>query len=123
MKTKEVLLALGALSQEHRLAIFRLLVERGPEGLSAGAIAERLKLPPPTLSFHLKELANADLVRSRQEGRFVWYRANFDAMTGLIAYMTVNCCRSSTTCDPSCVPAITATPTVRKRSATSRRES
>ena len=121
MKTTDVLAALSALSQEHRLAVFMLLVEHGPEGLAAGAIAERLKLPAPTLSFHLKELAAAGLVRSRQEGRFVWYRANFDAMNGLIAYMTENCCRSSAACDANCVPAITATPTVRKRAANSRR--
>lgn len=123
METKDVLAALSALSQEHRLAIFRLLVEQGPEGLPAGTIAERLKIAAPTLSFHLKELANAGLVRSRQEGRFVWYRADFDSMTGLIAYMTENCCRDSAACDAACVPAISATPTVRKRSATSKGKS
>lgn len=123
MKTPQVLAALGALSQEHRLAIYRLLVEHGPEGLTAGVIAERLKLAPATLSFHLKELSAAGLIHSRQESRYIWYRADFDAMTGLIGYMTENCCRSSAACDAACVPAITATPTVRKRSATSRRRS
>ena len=121
METNQVLAALGALSQEHRLAVFRLLVEQGPAGLSAGTIAERLKLPPATLSFHLKELSAAGLIRSRQEGRFIWYRADFDAMTNLIAYMTENCCRSGAACNPSCVPPAIATPIVRKRSATSRR--
>lgn len=120
MKTKKVLAALAALSQEHRLAIYRLLVEHGPDGLTPSAMAEQLKLPPATLSFHLKELSAAELILARQEGRFIWYRADFDAMTGLIGYMTENCCRDSAACDPSCAPAVTATPTVRKRSANSR---
>ena len=67
MKTTQVLAALGALSQEHRLAIYRLLVEHGPEGLTAGVIAERLKLAPATLSFHLKELSAAGLIHSRKD--------------------------------------------------------
>jgi DNA-binding transcriptional ArsR family regulator len=123
MKTTQVLSALSALAHEHRLAIYRLLVERGPEGLTPGTMSERLKLSPPTLSFHLKELSAAGLVLSRQEGRYLWYRADFDAMTRLIAYMTENCCRSGAACDAACAPAVTATPTVRKRSATSRRAS
>jgi ArsR family transcriptional regulator, arsenate/arsenite/antimonite-responsive transcriptional repressor len=123
MKTPHVLAALGALSQEHRLAIYRLLVEHGPDGLTAGTIAERLKLPPATLSFHLKELSSAGLILSRQEGRFIWYRADFDAMTGLIGYMTENCCRSSAACAASCAPAVSTTPTARKRPASSRRAS
>ena len=117
MKTTQVLSALSALSQESRLAIYRLLVEHGPEGLTAGTIAERLGLPAATLSFHLKELSQAGLIIGRQESRYIWYRADFDAMAGLIGYMTENCCRSSTACDAACVPAVTATPTVRKRSA------
>jgi len=120
MKTRQVLAALAALSQEHRLAIYRLLVERGPDGLTPGALADELKIPGATLSFHLKELSAAGLILSRHEGRFIWYRADFDAMTGLIGYMTENCCRSSATCDASCAPAVTTTPTVRKRSANSR---
>jgi DNA-binding transcriptional ArsR family regulator len=105
METKTVLTALGALSQEHRLAIFRLLVEHAPEGLSAGVIAERLALAPPTLSFHLKELAQAGLIASRQDGRFIWYRADLSAMNGLVGYLTENCCRASSVCDVACVPA------------------
>jgi DNA-binding transcriptional ArsR family regulator len=104
METKSVLTALGALSQEHRLAIFRLLVEHAPEGLSAGVIAQRLSLAPPTLSFHLKELAQAGLIASRQDGRFIWYRADLDAMNGLVGYLTENCCRASSVCDAACVP-------------------
>jgi ArsR family transcriptional regulator len=121
MKTSQVLAALGALSQEHRLAIYRLLVEHGPGGLTPGTIAERLKIPAATLSFHLKELSAAGLILARRQSRFLWYRADFDAMAGLISYMTENCCRSSAVCDTSCAPAVTATPTVRKRSASSRR--
>ncbi len=104
METRTALAALGALSQEHRLAIFRLLVEHGPDGLPAGAIAARLKLPPPTLSFHLKELAHAGLIAARQEGRFIWYRPELGAMNGLVSYLTDNCCRASAACDPGCPP-------------------
>ena len=123
MKTNQVLAALSALAHEHRLAVYRLLVEHGPDGLTPGSLSERLKLPAPTLSFHLKELLAAGLVLTRQEGRYLWYRADFDAMTQLLGYMTENCCRSSAACDAACAPAVTATPTVRKRSATSRRPS
>ena len=105
METKHVLNALAALSQEHRLAIFRLLVEHAPEGLSAGVIAERLALAPPTLSFHLKELSQAGLIAPRQDGRFIWYRADLAAMNGLVGYLTENCCRASSVCDAACVPA------------------
>jgi len=105
METRGVLNVLAALSQEHRLAIFRLLLEHAPEGLSAGLIAERLSLAPPTLSFHLKELAHAGLVASRQDGRFIWYRADLETMNGLVGYLTENCCRASSVCDAACVPA------------------
>jgi len=92
MKTKEAVLALGALAQETRLSIFRLLVEAGPGGMAAGAIADRLKLPPATLSFHLKELNHAGLTISRQEGRFVIYTAHFGNAMKLVHYLTENCC-------------------------------
>ena len=105
METKRVLNALAALSQEHRLAVFRLLVEHAPEGLSAGVIAERLSLAPATLSFHLKELSHAGLIASRQDGRFIWYRADLRTMNGLVGYLTENCCRSSAVCDAACLPA------------------
>ena len=105
VETKSVLNALAALSQEHRLAIFRLLLEHAPEGLSAGLIAERLSLAPATLSFHLKELSHAGLIASRQDGRFIWYRADLAAMNGLVGYLTENCCRASSVCDAACVPA------------------
>ncbi len=96
--------ALAALAQETRLALFRLLVERGPEGLTPGRIAEVLGVPPATLSFHLKELANAGLIRARQESRFIHYSADFTAMNGLVAYLTENCCRASDACDSACAP-------------------
>ena len=121
METKSVLNSLAALSQEHRLAIFRLLVEHAPEGLSAGVIAERLSLAPPTLSFHLKELSQAGLIAARQDGRFIWYRADLAAMNGLVGYLTENCCRASSVCDAACAPAgaprpvATPLPTHRKR--------
>lgn len=95
MKTNSALDALSALAQESRLAIFRLLVERGPEGLAAGEIGERLGIPAATLSFHLKELSRAGLVASRQEGRFVIYSADFGTMNNLVGFLTENCCRGN----------------------------
>ena len=88
-------MALAALAQETRLAIFRLLVEHARDGLTPGAIVLKLKLPPATLSFHLKELANAGLIEDRRDGRFIWYRPDVAAMNGLIGYLTENCCRAS----------------------------
>ena len=84
--------ALGALAQSTRLAIFRLLVKAGPQGLAAGRIAEKLDLPPATLSFHLSQLARAGVAKSRSEGRFVIYSADFMAMNDLVAFLTENCC-------------------------------
>jgi DNA-binding transcriptional ArsR family regulator len=92
MEAKRAVKALAALAQASRLAIYRLLVSRGPEGMAAGAIGERLKIPPATLSFHLKELDHARLVTPRQAGRFVIYAANFDEMQALIGFLTENCC-------------------------------
>jgi DNA-binding transcriptional ArsR family regulator len=92
VETKHAIQALSALAQESRLAIFRLLIQQGPAGLAAGAIGEKLDLPPATLSFHLAGLARAGLVDSRQEGRFVFYRANFESMNLLVAFLTENCC-------------------------------
>ena len=97
-------MALAALAQETRLAVYRLLVEHAPDGMPAGQIAERLRIRAPSLSFHLKELSRAGLIAHRQDGRFVWYRADLAAMNGLVAYLTENCCRASATCDPSCGP-------------------
>lgn len=92
MKPDQVVKALSALAQPTRLAIYRLLVEHGPEGLAAGQIAERLKVAPATLSFHFRTLSHAGLVESRQEGRFIYYAANFAVMSGMVDYLTENCC-------------------------------
>lgn len=92
MKTSDVIKALTALAQESRLATFRLLIQNGQQGLRAGKIAELLNIMPTTLSFHLKELSNASLVNSRQEGRFVIYMANFKRMNELLEFLTANCC-------------------------------
>lgn len=96
--------ALAALAQETRLAVFRLLVEQGPAGLTPGVIAKRLDLAPATLSFHLKELANAGLIRARQDSRFIYYSADFEAMNGLVGFLTENCCQASSSCDTACAP-------------------
>jgi DNA-binding transcriptional ArsR family regulator len=96
MDNRSAVSLLTALAQESRLAVFRLLVEQGPEGLPAGKIGEHLGVPPATLSFHLKELSHAGLVQSRQESRFVFYSANYGAMNSLLAFLTENCCAGST---------------------------
>ena len=90
---KQATALLAALAQETRLSIFRLLVEAGPEGLPAGAIAEALDVAPATLSFHLKELSHAGLAHARQEGRYVIYSADFEQMAALMTFLTRNCCR------------------------------
>jgi ArsR family transcriptional regulator len=105
METKAAVGALGALSQETRLAIFRLLVRAGPAGVPAGKVAAELDVPPATLSFHLTQLARVGLVRSRQQGRFVIYTADFAAMTALLAYLTEDCCGGTISCRiPDCAP-------------------
>jgi DNA-binding transcriptional ArsR family regulator len=107
MDTKQTLAALSALAQESRLAVFRLLVQVGPDGMAASKIGEQLEVAPSSLSFHLKELAHAGLISSRQDGRFIIYSANIDAMNGLIGFLTENCCGgvpcgpTSTGCKPT----------------------
>ena len=92
MKPAQVVKALAALAQPTRLAVYRLLVARGPEGMAAGQVAEKLKVSPATLSFHLRTLSYAGLLDSRQDGRFVYYAANFAVMNGMVDYLTENCC-------------------------------
>lgn len=92
METNNAIAALAALAQESRLSAFRLLVQAGPEGLSASRIAEALKIPSSSLSFHLKELTHAGLVVPRQQGRFILYAARFDTMDALLGFLTENCC-------------------------------
>ena len=93
MELKGATIALAALAQKTRLAIFRLLVEAGPEGIPAGQLAGALDAPPATLSFHLKELAHAGLAHARPEGRFVFYSADFERMVALMTVLTRNCCK------------------------------
>lgn len=92
MKLKEAVVGLSALAQESRLSIFRLLVQKGPDGLCAGDIGAKLDLAPATLSFHLKELSHAGLLTARQDGRFIYYAPDFKTMNGLIGYLTDHCC-------------------------------
>ena len=93
MEIKAAATALAALAQETRLAIYRLLVEAGPEGMAAGRVGEALEVPGATLSFHLKELARAGLVSSRQEKQFIYYAADFKRMAELMTFLTQNCCQ------------------------------
>src|SRR5260370_38211982 len=95
MRTPMVITALSALAHEHRLTIYRLLVERGPEGLSAGAIGERVGLLPSSLTFHLQNLQRAGLITQQRASRQLIYSADFDAMNGLVGYLTENCCSQS----------------------------
>ena len=106
MKTPAVIEALSALAHEHRLAVYRLLVQRGPEGLAAGAIGERVGLVPSSLTFHLQNLQRAGLITQRRESRQLIYSADFTAMNGLVGYLTENCCgNSGAQCPPACAPA------------------
>lgn len=105
MRIPQVIDALGALAHEHRLAVFRLLVERGPDGLPAGRIAERVRLPPSSLTFHLQNLQRAGLITQRRESRHLIYAADFTAMNALVGYLTENCCaESGAQCARTCPP-------------------
>jgi DNA-binding transcriptional ArsR family regulator len=107
METTSAARLLSALSHEHRLAVFRLLVQAGPEGRPAGEIAAEVGLAAPTLSFHLAQLSNAGLLRARQDGRFIHYSADFAAMNSLVAFLTENRCGGNP-CGPQpvvCAPA------------------
>ena len=95
METKHAVQALGALAHEIRLAIYRLLVEKGPDGLSAGAIGEAVGLVPSSLTFHLQNLQRAGLIVQRRESRSLIYSVDFEAMNGLVGYLTENCCARS----------------------------
>jgi len=92
MTADETIAALAALAHAHRLAAFRLLVEAGPEGLSAGLVAEKLGIPPSSLTFHLQQLFRAQLITQRRLSRQLIYAANFATMNSLLAYLTKNCC-------------------------------
>lgn len=103
MEIKQTVDALSALAHDTRLKVFRLLVEAGPAGSAAGSIGEKLDLPPATLSFHLAHLARTGLVRSRQDGRFVIYSADFQSMNDLVGFLTENCC-GGRSCAPAAKP-------------------
>ena len=118
MNTTEVIDALGALAHEHRLAIFRLLVERGPEGLPAGAIGEQVGLVPSSLTYHLQALQRAHLIRQARASRQLIYSADYTAMNELVGYLTENCCAgSSKSCDTECVPVRVQKPAKRRSAA------
>jgi DNA-binding transcriptional ArsR family regulator len=93
MEIKQAVMALTALAQDSRLRVFRLLVPAGPDGMPAGEIAERLDLPPATLTFHLKELSHAGLVESRREGRSIIYSLRCDGMRDLLDFLAKDCCK------------------------------
>ena len=92
MKAASAIEALGALAQEHRLSLFRLLVQAGEKGMSAGAIADALGVPNSSLSFHLAQLRSAGLILQERQHRSLIYRANYPAMNSLVAYLMENCC-------------------------------
>lgn len=106
MKAKDVVAALGALAHESRLEVYRLLVKRGPQGYTPGELAEKLEIPAPTLSFHLKELQRVGLVLVQRQGRYLNYTASFPQMNQLLGYLTENCCSlSDEACVTNCEPA------------------
>jgi DNA-binding transcriptional ArsR family regulator len=103
MKSIDAVVGLAALAQESRLALFRLLVKRGPEGYTPSQLSEKLDVPGPTLSFHLKELQRANLIEARREGRFLYYKPNFSRMNQLLGFLTENCCvLADKDCGPVC---------------------
>ena len=113
MKAGAAIEALGALAQEHRLALFRLLVQAGDKGMAAGAIAEALGVPNSSLSFHLAQLRSAGLILQERQHRSLIYRANYPAMNALLAYLTENCCGGA-----DCAPAAACeTPAQRRKTA------
>lgn len=108
MESATVIRALGALAQEHRLAVFRLLVQAGPEGMAAGALAEALGVPASSMSFHLAQLAHAGLVAQRRVSRSIIYSADYGAMNRLMAYLMANCCGGA-----ACLPELDCLPVTR----------
>lgn len=125
MEKSSAITALGALAQETRLDIFRLLIGSAPNGVPAGEIGERLGLPPPTLSFHLNQLRFAGLVSSRRQSRSIIYFASLAAMNGLLAYLTDNCCggRPELCAPEPCAAAANDKPPIKRLKPRSRRAS
>jgi ArsR family transcriptional regulator, arsenate/arsenite/antimonite-responsive transcriptional repressor len=115
VKHKEAIDALGALASEPRLAVYRLLVRRGSEGYTPSELIERLEVPAPTLSFHLKSLVDAGLIVSRRESRNLYYSPNFERVRGLVGFLTENCCSlADEACDTNCRP---VAPAARRKTA------
>src|SRR5580693_6763278 len=112
MEKKAAVTALAALAQDNRLDVFRLLVQAGPEGMPAGAVATALKLAPNTLTFHFDRLRMAELVTVRREGRSMIYAAQFDTMNALLGFLTDNCCAGA---PEKCAPAAVCKPARAKR--------
>ena len=106
MEAHQAVAALGALAHDTRLAVYRMLVQRGPDGLSAGAIAQALALPPSSLTFHLQQLTHAGLITQRRLSRQLIYATDFAAMNALMAYLTENCCGGAGLCAPVCCPGV-----------------
>jgi DNA-binding transcriptional ArsR family regulator len=117
MDQKRAIAALGALAQETRLELFRLLVTCGPEGLPAGVIAERLGVLPSSLSFHLQQLVHAGLITQRRSSRQLIYSAEYGTMNALLAYLMENCCGRDAVCAPVCNPAAGCADTTAKTTA------
>jgi ArsR family transcriptional regulator, arsenate/arsenite/antimonite-responsive transcriptional repressor len=104
MKPNDAVTALAALAHEHRLGVYRMLVEAGPEGLNAGTIAQRLKIPSSSLTFHLQHLHRAELITQQRSSRQLIYSADFAVMNDLVGYLTENCCEGSRSCETECAP-------------------
>ena len=117
MEKKGAIAALGALAQETRLDLFRLLVTQGPAGLPAGIIADRLGVLPASLTFHLQQLVHAGLIRQRRLGRQIIYSAEYGTMNALLAYLTENCCGRDAVSAPVCDPATNCCPTTTETTA------
>ncbi len=114
MKSSDAISALSALASEARLAVFRLLVKRGPDGYTPSELSDRLGVPAPTLSFHLKELVHAELIVSRRDGRNLYYSPNLARMNALVGFLTENCCSlADEACGPDCKPVTVAARRVR----------
>lgn len=112
MENGPAVAALGALAHEHRLAIYRLLVQRGPDGLAAGVLAGEIGVPPSSLTFHLQQLLHAGLVTQRRVSRQIFYAADFSTMNDLVAFLTENCCGAGVVCAPVCQPGAAVVPPV-----------
>jgi ArsR family transcriptional regulator, arsenate/arsenite/antimonite-responsive transcriptional repressor len=115
MEMSDAVIALAALAQDHRLAVYRLLVQAGPSGLPAGVVAEALGLPPNTLTFHFDRLRQAGLVTVRREGRSMIYSARYDTMDHLLGYLTENCCKGA---EEACAPRVKCKPVRGKKRST-----